>query len=87
MTQGISAARYAERLLRAGSAVAEAGATALLVGVGPELEWLTGYAAHGGERLNLLIIPDPASKPHVSQQLEAPAALAAPGLAGGRVRI
>ena len=30
---------------------------ALLVGVGPELEWLTGYAAHGDERLNLLVIP------------------------------
>ena len=34
MTEGISAARYAERLLRARAALAEAGASALLVGVG-----------------------------------------------------
>jgi len=87
MTEGVSAARYAERLLRARSAVAEAGATALLVGVGPELEWLTGYAAHGGERLNLLIIAAEGETAYVSPRLEAPAALAAPGLAGGRVRI
>ena len=57
MADGISAARYAERMLRAKAAVAQSGASVLLVGVGPELEWLTGYAAHGGERLNLLVIP------------------------------
>jgi Xaa-Pro aminopeptidase len=85
MTDGITAARYAERLLRAKAAVAEAGASALLVGVGPELEWLTGYAAHGGERLNLLVLPAEGDIVYVSPRLEAPAALAAPGLADGRV--
>ena len=65
----------------------EAGATALLVGVGPELEWLTGYAAHGNERLNLLVIPAAAEPVYISPRLEAPAALAAAGLADGRVRI
>ena len=87
MTDGISAARYAERMLRAKAAAAQSGATALLVGVGPELEWLTGYAAHGGERLNLLVIPAEGDMAYVSPRLEAPAALAAPGLADGRVRI
>ena len=74
-------------MLRARAAVAEAGASALLVGVGPELEWLTGYAAHGGERLNLLVIPGVGDVAYVSPELEAPAALAAPGLADGRVRL
>ena len=87
MRDGISAARYAERLLRARSALVESGASALLVGVGPELEWLTGYAAHGGERLNLLVIPADGDIAYVSPRLEAPAALAAPGFADGRVRI
>jgi Xaa-Pro aminopeptidase len=87
MASRISAARYSERLLRARAAVIEAGVSALLVGVGPELEWLTGYAAHGGERLNLLIIPAEGEPAYVSPRLEAPAALAAPGLAQGTVRI
>ncbi len=87
MPDAISPARYTERLLRARAAVAEAGASALLVGVGPELEWLTGYAAHGGERLNLLVIPAEGEAAYVSPRLEAPAALAAPGLAEGRVRL
>jgi Xaa-Pro aminopeptidase len=87
MAAPISAARYAERMLRARAAVAQAGASALLVGVGPELEWLTGYAAHGGERLNLLVIPADGEMAYVSPRLEAPAALAAAGLADGRVRL
>jgi len=86
-TSAIGAARYAQRQLRARAAVGEAGASALLVGVGPELEWLTGYAAHGGERLNLLIIPAEGETVYVSPRLEAPAALAAPGFAEGAVGI
>ncbi|MEX1296149.1 MAG: Xaa-Pro peptidase family protein [Candidatus Limnocylindrales bacterium] len=87
MPDGISAARYRERILRAQVAVGEAGASALLVGVGPELEWLTGYAAHGGERLNLLIIPAEGDVSYVSPRLEAAAALAAPGLDAHRVHL
>ena len=87
MTRGISAARYGERLLQAQSALRANGASALLVGVGPELEWLTGYAAHGGERLNLLVIPAKGDIAYVSPRLEAPAAMAAPGLADGRVAL
>lgn len=87
MGEGISAARYAERCLRTRAAVADARATAALIGVGPELEWLTGYAAHGGERLNLLIVPADGETVFISPRLEAPAALAAPGFVDGRVRI
>ena len=81
MTSGISAERYAARLRAAQAAVADHGATALLVGVGPELEWLTGYDAHGGERLNLLVIPAEGPLGFISPRLEAPAALASAGIA------
>ncbi len=85
MSDGISAARYAERLLRVKVAAAEARASALLIGVGPELEWLTGYAAHGAERLNLLVIPAEGEVTFISPRLEAPAAMAAPGFSGGSI--
>jgi hypothetical protein len=45
MSAGVPASRYAERLTQAGAAARAAGVRALLLGVGPELEWLTGYAA------------------------------------------
>jgi Xaa-Pro aminopeptidase len=67
--------------------VAADGAAALLVGVGPDLEWLTGYAAHGGERLNLLVIPAHGGVTFISPRLEAAAAAAAPGLAGSSIPI
>ena len=81
MAHGISQARYRERLAAAQAALRGAGSSALLIGVGPELEWLTGYAAHGNERLNLLVIPATGSIVYVSPRLEAPAAREAPGLA------
>ncbi len=87
MGDRIPAARYADRLARARAGVVSAGAAALLIGVGPELEWLTGYAAIGGERLNLLVITADGEPVYVSPRLEAPAAAAAPGLADGSVPI
>ncbi len=80
MAHGISQARYRDRLAAAQAALRGAGASALLVGVGPELEWLTGYAAHGNERLNLLVIPAAGAVAYISPRLEAPAARQAPGL-------
>ncbi len=87
MTHRISQARYVERLAAAQAALRGAGATALLVGVGPELEWLTGYVAHGNERLNLLVIPAAGAIAYISPRLEAPAARGAPGLATGSVEL
>ncbi len=75
------------RLGQAQQAAAAGGVSALLIGVGPELEWLTGYAAHGGERLNLLLIPAAGPIAYLSPRLEAPAALAAPGLGGDTVAL
>jgi Xaa-Pro aminopeptidase len=87
MSKAISAERYAERLRATRAAVASSGATAVLVGVGPELEWLTGYAAHGNERLNLLVVPATGRLSFVSPRLEASAALQAPGLGTGSLEL
>jgi Xaa-Pro aminopeptidase len=53
----IPAARFAERLERAAGASAAAGLDALLIGVGSDLRYLTGYAAMPLERLTMLVIP------------------------------
>ena len=53
----ISPARYVERLERAGVAASVAGVDALLIGVGSDLRYLTGYAAMPLERLTLLVVP------------------------------
>jgi len=56
-THSIPAPRYQERIARAQAALPEQDASALLIGVGAELQWLTGYAAHALERLTMLVIP------------------------------
>jgi Xaa-Pro aminopeptidase len=52
----IPSERYGERLDRAAQATADAGFDALLVGVGPDLRYLTGYEALPLERLTMLVI-------------------------------
>jgi len=53
----IPAARFGERLEAAQGRVAERGLAALLVGVGPDLRYLTGYRAMPLERLTMLVVP------------------------------
>jgi Xaa-Pro aminopeptidase len=52
----IPAARYRDRLSGAVAATNMAGLDALLVGVGPDLRYLTGYEAMPLERLTMLVI-------------------------------
>lgn len=52
----IPAERYADRLARAVAATKQAGLEALLIGVGSDLRYLTGYAAMPLERLTMLVI-------------------------------
>ena len=52
----VPAERYATRLARAAEVAAEAGVAALLIGVGSDLRYLTGYEAMPLERLTLLVI-------------------------------
>ncbi len=87
MSEGITAARYEERIGRAREALASAGHAALLIGVGPELEWLIGYPARGHERLTLLVIPASGRPALILPRLEVGAAMAAPGPAAGLVEL
>jgi Xaa-Pro aminopeptidase len=52
----IPAARFAQRLERAAAATVAAGLRALLIGVGSDLRYLTGYEAMPLERLTLLTL-------------------------------
>ena len=56
-TRSIPAARYQERIARAQLLLPGQDASALLIGVGAELQWLTGYGAHPLPRLTMLVIP------------------------------
>jgi Xaa-Pro aminopeptidase len=87
VTAGIPEARYRDRLGRVAEAARAAGVRALLLGVGPELEWLTGYEAQPLERLTLLVVPADGDPSIVVPRLEVAAAEAAPGIGGGAVRV
>jgi Xaa-Pro aminopeptidase len=52
----VPAARYRDRLDRLAGLIEDRGFEAVLVGVGPDLEYLTGYRALPLERLTLLVV-------------------------------
>lgn len=87
MSRAVSSIRFAERLALTQEALARSGGSALLAGVGPELEWLVGYTAVGHERLNLLVVPAKGRPSFLGPRLELAAARQAPGLAGDSVRL
>ncbi len=68
--------RYEERLARARAATEAGGLDALLIGVGSDLRYLTGYAAMPLERLTLLVVPAGADPFLVVPRLELGAAKA-----------
>jgi Xaa-Pro aminopeptidase len=73
----IPAARFADRIARAARATTKHGFDALLVGVGPDLRYLTGYEALPLERLTMLVIPAGSAAPRlVVPRLELAAARA-----------
>jgi Xaa-Pro aminopeptidase len=72
----IPAERYADRLRRARAIVERDGLAAALVGVGPDLEYLTGYRAMPLERLTMLVIVPGAEPTLIVPRLEEPAARA-----------
>lgn len=73
-TRSIPASRYEERLGRSQALLPAHDASALLIGVGAELQWLTGYAAHALERLTMLVIPSSGRPSLVVPRLERAAA-------------
>ena len=88
-TLGIPAERYATRLAAARREAAAAGLDALLVGVGADLQYLAGYAAHPLERLTLLVVPAAAGAPMtlVAPRLEATPARTCPAAQTGAVTV
>ena len=74
---------FSERLAAARDGLAAKGADALLLGIGSDLRYLTGYAAHPTERLTMLVLPGRGTPALIAPRLEAMAAAASPaGVAG-----
>ncbi|HWV23344.1 MAG TPA: Xaa-Pro peptidase family protein [Thermomicrobiales bacterium] len=63
---------YRNRLSKAQDALRKADIAALLLGPSADLTYLTGFDAHGSERLNLLIVPAEGEISLVVPTLEAP---------------
>ena len=81
------AATEPSRLERAREELRSNGAAALLIGIGADLRYLTGYTAHALERLTLLVLPATGSPVLVVPRLEAMAAASSPACAAGLVEI
>jgi Xaa-Pro aminopeptidase len=83
----IPASRYAERLEAARLLIEERGLGALLLGVGPDLRYLTGYIAMPLERLTMLVLRTGAPVVLVVPRLEADPARRSPAAVSGAVQI
>ncbi len=79
--------RYAERIQEAARLTAAAGLDALLIGVGADLRYLTGYAAMPLERLTMLAVPARGSAFLFVPRLEISSARACPAVAGGGLEV
>jgi Xaa-Pro aminopeptidase len=83
----ISAAAYGARLDRARAGLAARDASALFLGVGADLVYLTGYVAMPLERLTMLFVPERGPVILVAPRLEAMAAAISPAGEAGLVEI
>ena len=83
----IPAARHGDRLDRARAAMARHAVTGLLVGVGSDLRYLTGYVAMPLERLTMLVLPVRGPASLVAPHLESMAAAGSPAAAAGLVEV
>ena len=63
---------FAERFARVRARMDDLGVDALLLSVGPDLPWLTGYTAMPLERLTMLVLPRESDAVLVVPRLEAP---------------
>ncbi len=79
----IAPARYAERIGEAARLTARAGLDALLIGVGADLRYLTGYPAMALERLTMLVVPARGPAILIAPRLEVSSARACPAVASG----
>jgi Xaa-Pro aminopeptidase len=83
----IPASRYVERLEAARRLIGQRGLGALLVGVGPDLRYLTGYVAMPLKRLTMLVVRAKSPTIIVVPRLEADPARRSPAVASGAVEI
>lgn len=72
--------RFGQRLAAAQAQLPAEDAAALLVGVGADLQWLTGYSAHLLERLTMLVLPAAGRATLVVPRLERAAAEPSPAV-------
>ena len=80
MTAAPSTATYLDRIARARVRMHEAGIDVLLVSVGRDLPYLTGYEAMPLERLTMLVVPRDGDATLVVPRLEAPRVVDQPGV-------
>ena len=85
--RAIPADRLAARLAACREAVSEHGFGALLIGVGPDLRYLTGFVGEPMERLTLLVVPREGPVSFVVPRLEAAKAGATPLSAAGAATV
>jgi Xaa-Pro aminopeptidase len=78
---------YGTRLERAREGSRARGVQAVLIGVGADLRYLTGYTAHALERLTLLVLPADGRAVLVVPRLESMAAAGCPAARGGLVDV
>jgi Xaa-Pro aminopeptidase len=83
----IPTARYGDRLATAQTLASERGLAAVLVGVGADLRYLTGYEAMPLERLTMLVIPAAGRISLVAPRLELTPARRSPAAAGALVEV
>ncbi|HEV2006969.1 MAG TPA: Xaa-Pro peptidase family protein [Candidatus Limnocylindrales bacterium] len=83
----ISAHRFAERIERAQAGLPDHAAEALLLGVGADLRYLTGYTPILTERLTMLVLPSSGPAILVAPRLEAMAAATCPAASEGSVEV
>jgi Xaa-Pro aminopeptidase len=82
-----NADRFGSRLDRARDAMHARGIAALLIGIGADLRYLTGYKAHALERLTMLVLPADSGAILVAPRLEAMAAAGCPAATAGLVEV
>ncbi len=85
--RSIPAARYSERIAAVQTRARDSGVAAVLVGVGADLRYLTGYPAMPLERLTMLVIPADGPASLVAPRLEAAPARACPPAAAGELAV
>ncbi len=79
--------RYGERLAAARDILRQRGLDGLLVGVGADLQYLTGYVAMPLERLTMLVVPADGPCTLVAPKLETTPARRSPAAAAGLVDV